>query len=168
MSNAVLLALAASSMLLRLVLHMQDQCAFNGAWGGGNRHPTAFYVSSYFWDRATDAGIITDENALTWDLKPSDLIDAATKACGTPVSGLAAAFPQVLLTFLPFPSYPLFEGALVTGLCGEIFRVSARSVLLHGPYEMGCLPAGQGRSSAIPLPRSFVSVHSADDRIQDP
>ena len=73
----------------------QDQCAFNGAWGGGSRHPTAFYVSSYFWDRATDAGIIGDENALTWDLKPADLITAATKACGTPVSGLAAAFPKV-------------------------------------------------------------------------
>ena len=72
----------------------QEQCAFNGAWGG-LRRPTAFYVSSYFWDRATDAGIIADETAITWDLKPADLIKAATKACATPVSGLAAAFPKV-------------------------------------------------------------------------
>lgn len=33
----------------------QLQCTFNGAWGGP-RVPKVFYVSSYFWDRATDAG----------------------------------------------------------------------------------------------------------------
>ena len=33
----------------------KPQCTFNGAWGG-NRVPDVFYVSSYFWDRATDAG----------------------------------------------------------------------------------------------------------------
>ena len=81
--------------LMSVWLFIQDQCAFNGAWGGGNRHPTAFYVSSYFWDRATDAGIITDENALTWDLKPSDLVAAANKACDSAVSELSAAFPNV-------------------------------------------------------------------------
>ena len=52
-------------------------------------------MSSYFWDRATDAGIIADETAITWVLKPADLIKAATQACATPVSGLAAAFPKV-------------------------------------------------------------------------
>jgi len=74
---------------------MQDQCAFNGAWGGGNRHPTAFYVSSYFWDRATDAGIIREPDAIMWDLKPADLVKTATLACNTPISGLAALFPKV-------------------------------------------------------------------------
>ena len=33
----------------------QLQCTFNGAWGGP-RVPKVFYVSSYFWDRATDSG----------------------------------------------------------------------------------------------------------------
>ena len=33
----------------------QLQCTFNGAWGGP-RVPKVFYISSYFWDRATDAG----------------------------------------------------------------------------------------------------------------
>ena len=33
----------------------QFQCTFNGAWGGG-RVPSVFYISSYFWDRAVDAG----------------------------------------------------------------------------------------------------------------
>ena len=73
---------------------MQEQCAFNGVWGG-TRRPTAFYVSSYFWDRATDAGIITDENAISWVLKPADLIQAATKACATPLAQLGEEFPRV-------------------------------------------------------------------------
>ena len=34
---------------------MQTQCSFAGAWGGGHA-PKAFYVSSYFWDRAIEAG----------------------------------------------------------------------------------------------------------------
>ena len=33
----------------------QLQCTFNGTWGGP-RVPKVFYISSYFWDRATDAG----------------------------------------------------------------------------------------------------------------
>ena len=37
---------------------VQTQCSFAGAWGGGHA-PKAFYVSSYFWDRAVEAGKLT-------------------------------------------------------------------------------------------------------------
>ena len=57
--------------------------------------PTAFYVSSYFWDRATDAGIIGDKAAITWTLKPNDFSAAANKACASSVAGLASSFPDV-------------------------------------------------------------------------
>ena len=57
--------------------------------------PTAFYVSSYFWDRATDAGIIGDKAAITWMLKPNDFSAAANKACASSVVGLASSFPDV-------------------------------------------------------------------------
>ena len=73
---------------------MQEQCAFNGAWGGSVK-PTAFYVSSYFWDRATDAGIIGDKAAITWTLKPNDFSAAAKTACASSVVGLASSFPDV-------------------------------------------------------------------------
>lgn len=33
----------------------QLQCTFDGAWAG-DRVPAVFYISSYFWDRAVDAG----------------------------------------------------------------------------------------------------------------
>lgn len=38
-----------------VLLSAQTQCSFAGAWGGGHA-PKAFYVSSYFWDRAVEAG----------------------------------------------------------------------------------------------------------------
>jgi hypothetical protein len=36
-------------------LCLQEHCSFNGAWMG-SRIPSIVYISSYFWDRATDAG----------------------------------------------------------------------------------------------------------------
>lgn len=38
---------------------LQSQCTFNGAWGG-SKVPAVFYISSYFWDRAQDVGLIPD------------------------------------------------------------------------------------------------------------
>ena len=77
-----------------LFTHTQEQCAFNGAWGG-NVVPTAFYVSSYFWDRAADAGIIGEKSAIAWSLKPDDFSSAATSACSSSVAALGSAFPHV-------------------------------------------------------------------------
>ena len=37
------------------LMPLQTSCSFAGAWGGGQL-PKAFYVSSYFWDRALEAG----------------------------------------------------------------------------------------------------------------
>ena len=91
---------------------MQEQCAFNGAWGGSVK-PTAFYVSSYFWDRATDAGIIGEKTAITWTLKPNDFSAAAGQACHSSVSGLASSFPNVRSHLNPPPMrafHPHFPG----------------------------------------------------------
>lgn len=95
-------------------MRLQDQCGFNGVWLG-SRRPTAFYVSSYFWDRATDAGIIADPAAISWDLKPADLQSAADKACSTPVAGLGAAFPKVNSDQAPYLCLDLtFQHTLLT------------------------------------------------------
>ena len=51
-------------------LRPQDQCTFNGAWRGAARVGASYYISSYFWDRAIDSGIISDERALTWKTTP--------------------------------------------------------------------------------------------------
>lgn len=52
-------------------------------------------MSSYFWDRATDAGIIGDKAAITWTLKPNDFSAAAAKACSSSVATLHHHFPNV-------------------------------------------------------------------------
>lgn len=73
---------------------MQEQCAFNGAWGGV-RQPKAFYVSSYFWDRATEVGIISKEEATTWKVTPHRLSEIGDQACQSSPSKLASLFPKV-------------------------------------------------------------------------
>ena len=47
--------LALFLFLFLTAMLLQTQCSFAGAWGGGHA-PKAFYVSSYFWDRAVEAG----------------------------------------------------------------------------------------------------------------
>ena len=41
-----------------VLVPLQTSCSFAGAWGGGQL-PKAFYVSSYIWDRALEAGGLT-------------------------------------------------------------------------------------------------------------
>ena len=72
---------------------VQDSCAFNGAWVGP-KSPKVFHVSSYFWDRATDIGLIPDAAAINAIVKPGAFKAAADAACKTPLDGLAAAYPQ--------------------------------------------------------------------------
>lgn len=42
-----------------------------------------------------EAGIIADPEAITWQLKAADVLAAGDKACTTPVSDMASAFPKV-------------------------------------------------------------------------
>jgi hypothetical protein len=46
---------------------LQSECTFNGAWGG-SKLPAVFYISSYFWDRAQDVGLIPNDKVrhLLW------------------------------------------------------------------------------------------------------
>ena len=49
----------------------QSSCSFSGAWRGKpGRMKRVYYVSSYFWDRALDAGIIADKAAIEWRTSP--------------------------------------------------------------------------------------------------
>ena len=71
------------------------ECGFNGAWGGGGGAGAAeFYVSSYFWDRAQQAGLVP-EGALQVKLTPGAYLEAAQTACAAPSGGIGEAFPGV-------------------------------------------------------------------------
>ena len=96
-----------------------DQCSFDGAWGGAGR-PSALYVSSYFFDRAVDAGIIdekSDGSTISAEVKPSDLRVAGERACsaGPMAADAARAFPAAKAETAPFMCLDLaFQHALLT------------------------------------------------------
>lgn len=79
----------------------QRQCSFSGAWAGP-RIPGVFYVSSYFWDRAADAGLVNDDKAIQAKVHPGQFGRAAEKACPLDVAALEASFPRVQEAHRPF------------------------------------------------------------------
>lgn len=51
---------------------VQEHCSFNGSWDGGRGEgQKVFYISSYFWDRALDIGIIKDKDASKFETTPN-------------------------------------------------------------------------------------------------
>lgn len=78
----------------------QLQCTFNGAWGGP-KVPKVFYISSYFWDRASDAGLVA-EDAIEAYVKPSAFVELAEKACAAGLEEIAMIFPKVHEDIRPF------------------------------------------------------------------
>eukprot|EP00983_Pelagomonas_calceolata_P025736 806045-Pelagomonas_calceolata.AAC.10 len=52
-------------------MHAQDHCTFDGAWRGPPRTRSEYYVSSYFWDKGMETGIIADPKAITWTATPN-------------------------------------------------------------------------------------------------
>lgn len=79
----------------------QLHCTFAGVWAGG-RTPAAFYVSSYFWDRAGEAHIIDDPNAIEQALTPARFADLAKQVCGKDDDEIKATFPKVAEKDRPF------------------------------------------------------------------
>lgn len=74
----------------------QALCSFNGAWRGKGPGPhRMYYVSSYFWDRARDAGIINVATAIQWPITPKAFGKAAGEACKLDASSVVSKYPTV-------------------------------------------------------------------------
>ena len=96
-----------------------DQCSFDGAWGGAGRS-SALYVSSYFFDRAVDAGII-DENGgatISAEVRPADDDDDDPASSSPPLpffgfgrSSSAAATPASATEPLGPPNFSAASGS---------------------------------------------------------
>jgi apyrase len=79
----------------------QLQCTFNGAWGG-SKVPQVFYISSYFWDRASDAGLV-EEDAIQAHIKPADFTALADRICSAPsIEAMGSLFPRVHQDLRPY------------------------------------------------------------------
>ncbi|KAG7666955.1 putative Apyrase 1 [Nannochloris sp. 'desiccata'] len=79
----------------------QIQCSFSGAWAGP-RIPAVFYASSYFWDRAADAGLVNDDKHISAKVQPGHFESAALEACPLHVDSLEDSFPRVQESHRPF------------------------------------------------------------------
>lgn len=73
----------------------QKHCSFNGAWDG-SRGPGSktFYLSSYLFDRVSQAGLV-DPNKPSGKTTPKAILAAAEKACALSVSEVMATFEGV-------------------------------------------------------------------------
>ncbi|GBF96232.1 hypothetical protein Rsub_08777 [Raphidocelis subcapitata] len=71
----------------------KGSCSFNGAWRGKPASMRrVYYVSSFFFDRALDAGIIADPAATEWRTTPKEFARRAAAVCGKDPAEIAAQF----------------------------------------------------------------------------
>ncbi|EFJ53213.1 hypothetical protein VOLCADRAFT_78871 [Volvox carteri f. nagariensis] len=74
----------------------QIQCSFNGAWrGNGLSKGRQYYVSSYFWDRAFETGIIKEQDAIMWPTSPREFRAKAAEVCSLSTDAITKTFPKV-------------------------------------------------------------------------
>ena len=73
-----------SMLKLDVSCEVDDECSFNGAWGGdfNSQHAKEVYLSSYMWDRAINAKLIP-KDAIDGELTIDEIEDAAKLACDT-------------------------------------------------------------------------------------
>lgn len=73
-----------------------EKCSFNGIWnGGGGVGVKEVFVASYFFDRASQLGVISDPSVPSARVTPKHFADAAEKVCSTPLSEMANVYPLV-------------------------------------------------------------------------
>ncbi|KIY98018.1 hypothetical protein MNEG_9944 [Monoraphidium neglectum] len=60
----------------------KEACSFNGVWRAKRASmQMVYYVSSFFWDRAVDVGIIKDAHAIDWATTPGVFKTYAEAVC---------------------------------------------------------------------------------------
>ncbi|WIA38219.1 hypothetical protein OEZ86_001563 [Tetradesmus obliquus] len=81
----------------------KDACSFSGAWRGKPATMArVYYVSSYFWDRASESSIIADKAAIEWKTSPGDFAKRAAAVCGKAVPELTKSYSDLLAANAPY------------------------------------------------------------------
>nr|GMD91009.1 apyrase 2-like [Ipomoea batatas] len=81
--------------------HMK--CTFGGVWnGGGGNGQKNLFVASFFFDRASEVGIVADPNAAVAKVRPVDFESAASSACSTGLEDAKSKFPRIDANNLPY------------------------------------------------------------------
>lgn len=93
----------------------QPQCSFQGAWRGP-RIPDVFYVSSYFWDRAADAGLLNDEKDTHAIISPKHFKSLAEDVCDLDVHSVKKSYSRIQEEHSPYFCLDLtYAHTLLTG-----------------------------------------------------
>jgi len=75
--------------------HAQKDCSFNGVWDGSRgAGASTFYLSSYLFDRVSQAGLVDPEKP-SGDTTPKKILAAAKKACSLSPEQLLQEFKGV-------------------------------------------------------------------------
>lgn len=80
-----------------------EACSFAGGWRGKfDDTKRIYYVSSYFWDRAQDSGIISKDDAIDWKVSPNDFANKAREVCGKNLEDITKLYPAVKSDAAPY------------------------------------------------------------------
>ena len=92
----------ASHPLLPPCPHQSASCSFKAPWRGTTATKPIYYVSSYFWDRATETGIIGRADAIDWETTPAEFAKHARHTCGKNLDDIARLYPRVVADQAPY------------------------------------------------------------------
>ena len=118
------------SLLKEKPCEVKFQCSFGGAWsGGGGEGARAMYLTSYFFDRAVEAGL-APSSATSARLRPAEFRAKADAVCRLPWKGLSdmqARFPDVEADHAPFMCMDL---SFIASLLVDGFKIAPEAELV--------------------------------------
>ncbi|MCO5614633.1 hypothetical protein L7F22_068917 [Adiantum nelumboides] len=123
-------------------------CTFGGIWsGGGGDGQKSLYVASFFFDRAMEAGIITNPNATEAKVSPEDFAKLARRVCKLDVERIAKFYPSLDEEDRPYFCLDLtYEYALLVEGFGLhkrqvltlVKQVTYRNAIVEAQWTLGC------------------------------
>ena len=139
----------------------QPQCAFGGAWMG-SRIPDVFYVSSYFYDRAADAGLLDEKDAHAV-VSPRLFKDMAEDVCDLDLKSVQSKYDRVQEEHSPYFCLDLtYAHTLLTGgfnIPDEQEIVLVKQVKYRGDYGMyhneNLIPMSLAPTDYLTIPHSL-------------
>ena len=109
---------------------VEAQCSFGGAWGGGGGEGAkTMYLTSYFFDRAVETGLVP-ESATSARIRPADFRSKAEAVCRVAWAGPADVrqrFPDVEEDHAP---YVCLDLTFISSLLVDGFKINAMSELV--------------------------------------
>ncbi|XP_031111057.1 apyrase-like [Ipomoea triloba] len=125
-----------------------QNCTFNGVWsGGGGAGMKNVYISSYFYDIASQVGIVDPSTTPSKIVKPSAYLEAAKVVCATNYNDMKSTFPNAIEDFYPYYCLDLvYQYTLLVDGFGVhprkeitvITEVEYKNYMVGAAWPLGC------------------------------